>query len=409
MAAIISNYSCLFRYLRIAGRYASIIAVTSCGGSGGDTATLPTPQNITPSATYYTGTLHRDAGRTVLSLEYGLNATFAAGPDQQYFTGDDALQSYSLDSVDVTGTRRTRSTTMAAGKDNLLFTADDNTGYYEIVETDSNGRNVRTLYFSSSGPDQIAFTADDELSMYDALQDDGRLSFIFVSPGGDGVWLTSDDVRGNRYTRIEPNNTTRFQKRTQYESGPDGVVGTDDDILCLISQTWDLGEGAWEQAVISMDRCGLVTGSGPHGGVSAFDAAGRSLRELILESPGDDGIWLTTDDFKNLQLTLDNKDFQTLYYVFASNGSISYILDDQFDPNNRNNFRSVNHIAPGADRAWLTPDDTIGGYLTQREDLVSSTLTKRTTGEYSGAGTDNVWNTPDDVLSSVVINVIGTE
>ncbi len=216
-------------------------------------------------------------------------ATLIAGPDQKWFTRDDAVSRYSTVSYDRHG-RVKKEVSCKAGND---------VQEYWIYNYNIRHQKDRECYYHNSGPDGLWFTRDDaevahmffeygaggkkaRTVRYDLRRNIICYALFEYSPGGklvedveyqsagaDGRWFTSDDAV-EKYHRLEYDQEGRLSRVTEYHGqeggrGPDGIWFTPDDIVTAAKE-------------FLYDEKGLV---------------GQTNKYI---APGPDGKWFTGDD-----------------------------------------------------------------------------------------------------------------
>jgi hypothetical protein len=324
------------------------------------------------------------AGRNdVLDVTWDANATDPLGSDGLPFTADDVVTSYRIFSIREPGLAQQWTTYVGAGSDGAWFTDDDTPSGYDLVltNTDPDGDwATRHLTFIGAGADGTWLTVDDELLEY---TETGRPNSAgdtaevrVVGPGPDAAWLTHDDERYALGTLYND------QRNRQIAIGPDGILGTADDVLCsdsslTFSATGSL-VGAESFSYLSQEVpclgsvAGVLSGRVFTGALrTTFDGTSSPSRSVIYDHPGADSAWNTPDDRV------------AAYYDYLSTCR-------EFCTTTYREYQDA-----GQDGRWFTGDDT-------QSLLAVSSLQQDDERQvvYSGPGVDGEWGTLDDVVVS---------
>jgi hypothetical protein len=172
------------------------------------------------------------------------------------------------------------------------------------------------------------------------------LVVTYQDRGGDGLWLTGDDVVSS-YTRMDTNGTIRIT-RAFTGSGPDGKWFTDDDVEPSFSLSW---------------RC------------ETLDAQGRAESFTTPSGRGPDGKLCTSDD------TISSAGL----WIPAIDSNSLFLAPDS--------TKQVTYSGPGPDNTWLTSDDVIV-QIRRFENAPSGTASNIYV--INDAGADGKWGTADD-------------
>jgi Bacterial Ig-like domain len=218
-----------------------------------------------------------------------------AGLDGKWRTADDTVESYSDQLRGVAGQTRNVEY-FDPGADKAWFTADDEAGLYQDSTYDDLDRLAR-VRFAKPGPDHKLDTADDETTSYSDYHYDGNPSEVFFGDRGpDKVWMTADDVPSlGTFGGADGSSTTQ-------KPGPDGKLGTADDVITFrhTSERDDHGN------TIKTVQYGLPGGDGKWGTAddvaqvwetATFDGNGTKV-EAAAYNAGLDGQAFTDDDWK---------------------------------------------------------------------------------------------------------------
>ncbi len=221
----------------------------------------------------------------------------------------------------------------------------------------------------------------------------------FTDPGPDGVWGTADDVSngssaidfigGRPVAAIDsdanhtPQNRgvwtydgqNHIQRITTFTAGPDGILGTPDDVTI-------------EVALLDVDTTGLYTrerdsyGAGLdgvwgtsddvfHGGVFFIHANGRLAWALLSSDAGPDGDWGTADD--------------------------TFWASDRYEYDAKGRWSGMWYNSqPGPDGIFGTADDVVSAHSVYPCPSADRVIDE----EYSSPGPDGVWETADDTLNN---------
>ncbi|CAA0122738.1 Uncharacterised protein [Halioglobus japonicus] len=320
-------------------------------------------------------------GRSI--IEASISGSGAMGPDGVWLSGDETLYSYAYTNFDEKGRRTLNAQMDSAGIDGLWFTADDqSTSSYSYWKRDydeqgrgtmlqdynselsptspafseehlekytvynadfSNSVTVyRDAYGASFGADGIPFTADDSIAWpYTVYTDTGYEQY--GQPGPDGMWFTGDDVRSGYVVKQYDGNRKVMEQ----------VFGANDEVLSY-SEATELSTNSYRTDFYNIDDNGdpvlggyNIVQEGNYGyprtttwysladeitniDYAEYDSRGNITRESAAYTPGNDGLWGTSDDFAHYAKK-----------VFNSNNELVSQYDEY----------------PGVDRIWGTADD----------------------------------------------------
>ena len=173
------------------------------------------------------------------------------GADNTWHTTDDQCAVYYDFEYDAQG-RKTREIYRNCGADGFTHSADDTYNYYYQYDYDANGYVTSTTYFIGPGADTQWLTGDDQRSYVDTYRrdPDGQLTETLRSTGAgaDLILGNADDSGGPRTVQ-----TYNAQKLVQditvyYIPGPDGLWGTDDDVISYYDKlTYDVNGNRVDQ------------------------------------------------------------------------------------------------------------------------------------------------------------------
>lgn len=237
----------------------------------------------------------------------------AAGPDGEWFTMDDDYRHVALATFDAeTGIaisihgNGVEPGEVGPGADQEWLTRDDKFERYRVREFDPSLRLLRRIEYSAPGPDTLWFTPDDVVTNYSRITYDnlGWRSEVtyFTEPGDDGLWFTADDRGSGRY-RYEYLSDELDLFESWFESGPDELSGTQDDVFRDYSYVRSTrggkavafgrfdgagGDGEWFTDDDTLGSASWVVGT--------VDSHGRITTARHYESLGTDGRRFTDDD-----------------------------------------------------------------------------------------------------------------
>ena len=314
-----------------------------------------------------------------------ISGSGAMGPDGIWLSGDETLFGYAYTEYDANGNQTLNAQLQSKGPDGKWFTSDDlpTASYnywtrtydqqsrlvqqvyynpelapaspafseeqierYAVYNPDSNISLTvyRDLYGSSFGSDGKPFTADDFLGWPYVINTESGAE-QFNQPGPDAIWFTSDDLKSGSIVRQYEGNRKTLE---QYLDANSEVVS--------YSQVTELTANSYRTDNYSIDDTGtpVLTGYNiveedgngyprwttwytvedaiTNVAYSEYDSRGNIVRESSAYSPGNDGIWATSDDFG--------------YY------SLRHF-------NSANELVSQSSEYPGADGIWGTSDDRV--------------------------------------------------
>lgn len=241
-----------------------------------------------------------------------------------------------------------------------------------------------------------------------------RSTMRYDAPGPDGQWLTEDDHAAERFD-IARTSVDLVADMREYDAGPDGALGTADDVVARLERHRFDSTGRETDVAIYI-------GAGPDGRWATADDVpgsyqtkgwmGMSRIQLsFIDSPGADGVWRTGDDAGPLwhAYAYDTRD-RLVRETVRSTGA------DRFAGTNDDEIRShVDHAydelglasrtifynAAGADGMWLTDDDVVERWQRIEHDETGLVVA---TSELSAPGPDGTWLTDDDVISQRAVS-----
>lgn len=231
---------------------------------------------------------------------------------------------------------------------------------YDLTPT---GETRRQVQLTSPGGDGAWLTADDVIGYYTDHPSQTRQAQI-DDPGQDGIWFTADDLVTYyyEYDAIPMLSTRRWM---YLEPGADGVWFTSDDPVASHTESERNARGDLTRTESYDINNKLV-----HVWVYTYDSNGNNVKQVSYRDAGPDGIWQTSDD------------------------EVEWHRSETFDANDRL-LRYVYYNQPGPDGVWQTADDvplfvSIYGYDERGLHTRSES--------YYGAGPDGVWQTSDDEM-----------
>jgi hypothetical protein len=244
-----------------------------------------------------------------------------------------------------------------------------------LYTEDAEGRTERSSNMAA-GADGKFGTSDDvpsnwRLASYPAT---GDRSTFYTGAGADGVWYTADDVVGSRNEYFASAPFGHVRSATYGAAGTDGTWGTADDVLTTASDILAAADGLEASWTVFSSFGADATPWTADDVVSYYFAdtrTGNTVRRVYYTAAGADGAWKTADDV------------------------IGGISENVYDADGR--YLALRSFSKGPDGVWLTADDVQTSLWTRTYD--ASGLETRFT-IYSGAGTDGAWGTADDVVSS---------
>ncbi|MCB1836342.1 MAG: hypothetical protein KDH99_01865, partial [Alcanivoracaceae bacterium] len=325
--------------------------------------------------------LKDDNGYPMLS---GQITSGGMGPDGRWLSGDETLFGYTYNEYNDAGLQTRTVTMQSSGPDGKWFTADDQPGLYGnywIRELTPDNRIQKQIYFdaslspgarafsdvhrsrytvyspdfstsvsvyrdqygSSFGADGEPFTEDDIIGWPYSVTTPTGLD-QFNQPGPDGTWFTADDVRSN-YVVYSYDGLRRTEQRFDAN---DSIISYT-EIVPISASSYRLNSYALDEfdalvlssySIIDEDINGypLVTTYYDLSDMitnveyTERDADGNIIRQGWSYSPGNDGIWATSDDYS----------YYALYFFNMSGEQIASGME-----------------RVGPDGIWGTEDDTI--------------------------------------------------
>jgi len=217
-----------------------------------------------------------------------------AGPDGEWFTGDDVVQrviSYAHSDVPLARPRprQEEQEHIAPGADGLWLTLDDELGYVIWNETAPDGRVLHRRFADDPGVDGVWRTSDDVLL----------------------VWNTSQDTREYFYSDLNPDVVAPGVTLLLVTGavGGDGVPFTADDGLLLLELDMydDAGHLLWTTQVDGLDENGtdglFGTPDDTFSSLTRYhrDRNGTELSYTDYAGPGADMLWFTDDDVRGYE------------------------------------------------------------------------------------------------------------
>ena len=184
-----------------------------------------------------------------------------------------------------------------------------------------------------------------------------------------------------------------------FEPGPDGVLGTADDVLSTKREVQSAGveQDGVAARVTTYDGATIIQDS------RVVPRSANDYDYLTYDGPGPDAVWDTPDDHPSARMWGQGPVGKpSSVESFSSAGPdakwgtsddvISLVTKyDYGDGTSKPYLREWQYSSPGNDGVWQTSDDLVG------------VLTNRYTGYgnfVDAPGADATWGTPDDVISS---------
>ena len=305
----------------------------------------------------------------------------SSGPDNLWFTSDDAVDNYTLISTDVSIPQTVTAVFNGEGADGEWFTADDRVQTHVQQRLGDNYQPLYSATYNLAGSDSVWFTSDDNVSGYGyyGYNDDGDLLIIanHTGIGLDGEWFTADDFASG---------TLSF------------TSDTDAGIVSISARVNGMGpDGKW------------LSGDDNIYGYSyrMYDDANNELERADFSSKGTDGLWFTSDDlptasynYWKYERDAEGRVLKQFYYDPARAPNDPAFSDSQiyrYTVYSADFSNSLGLYAAdfGADGAPLTADDTLPWPY--------STATDTGYNQFNQPGPDAEWFTDDDVLSGYIV------
>jgi hypothetical protein len=213
------------------------------------------------------------------------------GDDGVYHTADDVLRVERYYLYSERGVETVYHT--YPGDDGALGTADDLDGEITTRTYDADTDEQLGICRIDAGPDARVFTGDDSVSWcHRDLELGGeRRQLVSEAPGGDGEWLTDDDVLGPTYVRALLDADGAVVRRETHALAGDGTATPS---AATLQEYTEIDRDANHLAVEW--RSYLGDGTGVERAVYTYDGGGFVQSETVYEAGGD-GAHATGDDF----------------------------------------------------------------------------------------------------------------
>ncbi len=308
--------------------------------------------------------------------------------------------------------------------------ATDETGFYVEWSTISSGpfTTVGTL-----GQDVETYTQSTlssgtyyyyRVCSYNADGDSTYSNFVLATtqsgPGGGPIIpAVADSLYAIDINAYDSNGfaTTYINYEDPLSNGPDGALGTSDDVIRFYSVAFNNPDGTidyWVSYYGPGTDGNWFTGDDPIGeyNVNAYNSTGNRTERYRYNDPGTDATWGTPDDSlgRYYYYYYDSSDRQTgnIYYDgwgtdttwFTSDDEVNRIYKYTYLPDGKIEYR-IESRHPGIDGDWFTSDDIMRDYDEWEYDS-SGEIARRF--RYQ-EGLDGDWFTSDDVMTHYAIYV----